>query len=122
MIYVVGGPATRGRGWVTWLVADLGERALWVETAERAALFARTGADPPTLIVATEADLLELQGAPLLAEVPRVLVDGSVERARALGCVGIVPPGVGREMLTAGIARVLERIRWGGRDHPPQPG
>jgi hypothetical protein len=106
---------------VTWFVADLGERALWVESAERAALFARASADPPALIVAAEADLLELREVSLLAGVPCVLTDGSAERARALRCAGVVPAGVGREMLTAGIARVLERVRRSGRACPPQP-
>src|SRR5262249_35742353 len=50
VIWLLDGPRTRGLEWMTWLRTDLGERALWVETARRAAVFA--GATVPELIIA----------------------------------------------------------------------
>ena len=111
MILVVGGPSRRGHGWVAWLVADLGERVLWVETAERAVLFQRAESDPPALLVAAEADLLTLRGDPILAGVPAVLVGATVARARTLHCLGALTADAERAQQVAGVERVLARLR-----------
>jgi hypothetical protein len=116
VIFVVGGARERAVRWLGWLMADLGERGLWL-TPERVAAYARSAmSDPPDLLVAAEPELLAVWAEPRLAATPAVLIDGTAERARALGCVGALPAAVERDRFVGGIERILARAR------PPRPG